>query len=132
MGFVKKYAPYLLMAGVLFFAYYPVLTGYYLHTDDYYFMKWGNFSQQIVRFTTITGRPLAGIFVFVVCLYRQFGMDEFIAFFICVQSLCGRLSFVSLALCSQMSSMVFRILKRCRFYVTAVSSLRIVCVRGIP
>ncbi len=67
MGFVKKYAPYLLMAGVLFFAYYPVLTGYYLHTDDYYFMKWGNFSQQIVRYATITGRPLQG-FLYLLCV----------------------------------------------------------------
>ena len=94
--------------------------------------KWGNFSQQIGKVYDDNRKAFAGIFVFVVCPYRQFGMDEFIAFFICVQSLCGRLSFVPLALCSQMSSMVFRILKRCRFYVTAVSSLRIVCVRGIP
>jgi len=59
---VKKYAPYLLMAGVLFFAYFPVLTGYYLHTDDYFWSKWGNFPpHDVLRFMTMTGRPLTGL-----------------------------------------------------------------------
>ena len=61
MGFVKKYAPYLLMVGVLFFAYYPVLTGYYIHTDDYAWSRWGDHFPIAVRFTTEVGRPLTGL-----------------------------------------------------------------------
>ena len=59
---MKKYTPYLLIAGVLLFAYYPVLTGYYLHTDDYFWSKWGHFpARDVLRFMTIAGRPLSGL-----------------------------------------------------------------------
>lgn len=60
MTFVKKYTPYLVMAGVLFFAYYPVLTGYYLHTDDYYWSKWGISRADSFMAATVAGRPLTG------------------------------------------------------------------------
>ena len=61
MGFVQKYAPYLVMVGVLFFAYYPVLRGYYLHTDDYYWWYWGDASRKhVLGFGMTAGRPLAG------------------------------------------------------------------------
>lgn len=58
---LNTYIPYVLMLGVLFLAYYPALTGYYLHTDDYFWSHWGNFSRNdVLKFMTIVGRPLSG------------------------------------------------------------------------
>ena len=43
-------------------AFTPVLHGYYLHTDDYFWSHYGGFStDEIMRFLTSCGRPLAGV-----------------------------------------------------------------------
>lgn len=48
---------------MLILAYYPVINGYYLHTDDYFWSKWGvGTPEERLRFLTIVGRPLAGLY----------------------------------------------------------------------
>jgi hypothetical protein len=49
-------------------AYWPVLHGYYLHTDDYFWSRWGGFPPAaVVSFLSIAGRPLTGL---IYCAYH--------------------------------------------------------------
>jgi hypothetical protein len=51
-------------------AFMPVLHGYYLHTDDYFWSPYGGFSRdEILRFMTMVGRPLAGVLFWLFSLW---------------------------------------------------------------
>jgi hypothetical protein len=53
---------WLVCAALVAVAFLPVLHGYYLHTDDYFWAPYGGFSaSEILRFMTMVGRPLAGV-----------------------------------------------------------------------
>ena len=57
----KRWA-WLACAVLAVFAFAPVLRGYYLHTDDYFWSPYGGFSAgEILQFMTMVGRPLAGV-----------------------------------------------------------------------
>lgn len=59
---LERYGFYVLIICALILSYYPVLIGYYLHTDDYFWSKWGGFaSNDVMRFMSIVGRPLTGL-----------------------------------------------------------------------
>lgn len=53
---------YLTIVFFLVLTYFPAITGYYLHTDDYFWSYWGGFPCRIImNFMTIVGRPMAGL-----------------------------------------------------------------------
>lgn len=53
---------YLLIFVVMLLTYFPAVHAYYLHTDDYFWSYWGNFSNSsVIYFMSIVGRPLAGL-----------------------------------------------------------------------
>lgn len=67
----------------VFFIYLPVIDGYYLHTDDYFWSYWGRFTcSGVVNWILPIGRPLAGL---IYCFYpfvkdfRWVGIFRFIS-----------------------------------------------------
>jgi hypothetical protein len=52
---------WLACAALAVIAFAPVLRGYYLHTDDYFWSPYGGFTAaEIMKFMTMVGRPVAG------------------------------------------------------------------------
>ena len=88
MNLLKKYLPYISIVVVLFSAYYPVWTGYYLHTDDYFWTRWGHFTpKEVLNFMAGFGRPLSGLlFLPIVYIKSLAGMNIFR--FLSVGNLC--------------------------------------------
>ena len=60
----QKYDDYYAIAAivlVIIVAYLPVMSAHYMHTDDYFWSRWGGFScHDKIHFMSIPGRPLSG------------------------------------------------------------------------
>jgi hypothetical protein len=75
---------YFLFLFVIFLMYLPVISGYYLHTDDYYWSKWGEYNNTLEYYSVI-GRPISGfLFSFLFNIVQNVGLMNILRFLVLI------------------------------------------------